>query len=115
MVPTDRVIQLLEDCREDDQPAFALTRDLEENFLLGLRESLAGRVVSAEFVTAEDGPLCLKVVAKGSEALGAVIWVALADQAWWFYWGRQWAERIGRANDPDGAAATVLATLRSER
>lgn len=86
-------------------------RDLEEDLLAGLQKSLAGRVASLDIVT-DLGALYLKVVAKTPEKASAIIWVALAaDGVWWFWWGVKWARRFGRADDPDGAAETVLRTL----
>lgn len=89
-------------------------RDLEEDLLAGLQTSLAGRVASLDIVP-ERGSLFLKVVAKGPEKASADIWVASADDVWWFWWGVQSARRFGRADDPDGAAETVLRELGGER
>lgn len=91
------------------------TRDLEEDFLAGLQESLAGRGVVLRIVTPEDGSLYLEVKAKPPDSKKAAVWVALADGVWWFWWGTQQARRFGRADDPDGAAETVLRTLGSGR
>lgn len=87
------------------------TRDLEEDYLAGLQKALAGRVASLRIVMPERESPFLEVVAKGSEKRSADIWVALADGVWWFWWGVQRARRFGRADDPDGAAETVLAEL----
>lgn len=87
------------------------TRDLEEDFLVGLQKSLAGRVAVLQIVTPEDGSPYLEVESKRPDRQRAAVWVALADGVWWFWWGTQSARRFGRADDPDGAAETVLRTL----
>lgn len=91
------------------------TRDLEEDLLVGLQESLAGRGVVLRIVTADDGSLHLEVKAKPPRSQMAVVWAALADGVWWFWWGTQQARRLGRADDSDGAAETVLRALGSGR
>lgn len=87
------------------------TRDLEEDYLAGLQKPLAGRVASLRPVTPERGSPYLEVVAKGPDKRSADVWVARADGVWWFWWGTPWSQRFARADDPEGAAETVLRKL----
>lgn len=108
----------MENTRTDNDPenpevndAPVTTRDLEEDFLAALQKSLAGRMASLQIVTPERGSMYLKVKSKPPDDQEADIWVALADGVWWFWWGIEWARRFGRADDPDGAADTVVSKL----
>jgi hypothetical protein len=79
-------------------------------YLEKLGEELGHRGLEA-FIMAPPGRVpSLYVVNPAARALEENVYVGLcSDGMWWFWWS--WAERIGLADDIDGAAATITRVL----
>ena len=82
----------------------------ETAYLEKLGEELGNRGLEA-FIMAPPGRVpSLYVVNPAARALEENVYAGLcSDGMWWFWWS--WAERIGLADDIDGAAATITRVL----
>ena len=82
--------------------------DQAKGQLSALAQNLRGRGFSAR-MTQAGRYRCVKVVNSAVPQLAETIYLARADDAWWFCWS--WADRIAEASDIETAAFKIAYVL----